>query len=91
MRGAAATKWNERPKMPGTSGVGGGLGEYPVLSPLYRVTELKAQVDDIISKHDQGDFGRSAGMVDEMKTDDRLLALMGTRTAGRRRGQGWPR
>lgn len=62
--------------------MGGGIGEYPVLSPLYRQTQLKADVDRILQQHDAGNFLASAGLVDEMKPDDRLLGLIGTRSAG---------
>lgn len=80
--GDPATKWNDLPKPLGNASVGGGLGEYPVLSPLYRTTDVKAQAENILRLHDAGNFVQSAGLIDEMKTDDRLLALMGTRTAG---------
>lgn len=82
MIGKPARNWISRPPLPGSSGVGGGIGEYPVLSPLYRQTQLKAEVDRILRQHDSGSFLASAGLVDEMKTDDRLLALIGTRSAG---------
>ena len=82
MIGEPVQKWNDQPKFTGNAGVGGGIGEYPVLSPLYRQTELKSEVADILRRHDAGDFRASAGMVDEIKTDDRLLGLIGTRSAG---------
>ena len=39
--GEPAQKWSDLPNLPGNSGVGGGLGEYPVLSPLYRTAALQ--------------------------------------------------
>ncbi len=82
MTGEPVAKWSDYPKLTGNRGVGGGLGEHPVLSPLYRTADLKSQVANILRAHDGGNFSQSAGLVDEMKTDDRLLALIGTRTAG---------
>jgi len=60
----------------------GGSGEFPVLSPLYRVDDTKEQIDAILEQHDAGNFMQSAGLVDQMMTNDRLRGLAGTRADG---------
>lgn len=60
----------------------GGPGEYPVLGPLYRADSLKDEIDAILEGHDAGNFQRSAGLFDQMMTEDRLRGLVGTRADG---------
>ncbi len=48
------------------------LAQFPVNWPLYRQHQRRWEIDQILKQHDQGYFTRSAGLVDEMLTDDRI-------------------
>lgn len=57
-------------------------GDIPVTWPLYRINDRREQIDGILRQHDFGTFGQSAGLVDEIMTDDRIAAVTETRQAG---------
>lgn len=57
------------------------LTQFPVTWPLYREHQRRWEIDRIIRQHDAGYFFGSAGLVDEMMTDDRIAGVTDQRAS----------
>lgn len=57
------------------------LTQFPVTWPLYREHQRRWEIDQILRLHDGGYFAASAGLVDEMMTDDRIAGVTDQRAS----------
>lgn len=55
--------------------------QFNVTWPLYREHQRRWEIDKILRQHDAGYFRESAGLVDEMMTDDRIAGVTDSRAS----------